>query len=142
MMEPVFFGSASLRGKRVLIRCNLNVPLKQDGSIEKDTCIRASIPTIRYVSSSGAKTILMGHLGNPHGRKKACLSMIPVGNRISTLLGLSVRVLDNCVGRSVRIIVDKMQDGEIVLLENLRFNSGEEKNCSAFARQLSELGDL
>lgn len=142
MQEPLFFESASLKGKRVLIRCDFNVPLNKDGTIETDTRIRASIPIIHYVSSTGAKTILMGHLGNPHGKRKAGLSMKPVGKHIAKLLGKPVRVLDNCVGRLIRKTIDQMSDGDIVLLENLRFNSGEEKNDSAFARQLSELGDI
>jgi phosphoglycerate kinase len=128
-------------GKRVLMRVDFNVPLK-DGKITDDTRIRAALPTINYVLEHNGKLILMSHLGRPKGDKKDEFRMNPVAERLSQLLGKKVQKLDELVGPAVKARVMEMNPGDVILLENTRFNPGETKNDPELALQLAELGEV
>jgi phosphoglycerate kinase len=128
-------------GKRVLVRVDFNVPM-EDGRIVDDTRIREAIPTIRNLVERRARVILMTHLGRPDGKVDDAYRTTPLGQRLSELIGRPVRHLDDCVGPAVEAAVEAMRDGEIVILENVRFHPGETKNDPAFARQLAALGEL
>jgi len=128
-------------GRRVLVRVDFNVPL-DGGRITDDRRITESLPTIAYLRGEGARVILASHLGRPGGRVKEELRLDPVARRLGELLGAPVRKLPDCVGPEVEAAVAAMRDGEVVLLENLRFHPGEEANDDAFARQLARLADL
>lgn len=135
-------GADELRGARVLVRVDFNVPLDADGCITDDTRIKAALPTIRYLQERGACTILCSHLGRPDGVVKPELSLKPVGNRLSELLGFPVPVADDCLGKEVDEAVECMHPGGLLLLENVRFYSAEEKNDRDFAQQLASVAQL
>ncbi|AHH05362.1 Phosphoglycerate kinase [Borrelia miyamotoi] len=128
-------------GKRALVRCDFNVPLK-DGNITDDTRIRAALPTIEYLKSQGARVVLMSHLGRPKGEKNLKYSLMPVAKRLSELLEQDVKMLPDCIGDEVSSVVSCMKNGEVVLLENIRFYKSEEENCDVFAKELSQNGDV
>jgi phosphoglycerate kinase len=128
-------------GKRVLVRVDFNVPMEA-GRIVDDSRIRAALPTIKELVERGARVILMTHLGRPDGQVDEAYRTTPLARRLTELLGRQVRHLDDCVGPAVEAAVKAMQDGDIVMLENVRFHSGETKNDPAFARQLAALGDV
>lgn len=134
----------SLRGKRVIVRCDLNVPL-QDGRITDDGRVRASLPTLRALIEQGARVIVCSHLGRPKGEPDPQYSLAPVAERLGELLGHPVAFATDTVGESARAAVSAAADGDVVLLENLRFNAGEtakdDAERGAFARSLAELGD-
>ncbi len=129
-------------GKRVLVRVDFNVPLNQTGTIEDDSRIRACLPTITYLTGHGARVILCSHLGRPQGKVDDHLRMGPVARRLSELLEKPVESLRMVTGPEVERAVSGMQDGDVVMLENLRFCPGEEENDPGFARDLSCLADL
>ena len=130
-----------VRGKRALVRVDFNVPL--DGPrISDDTRIRAALPTITHLSDGGAKVILMSHLGRPDGQVAEGLRLAPVAARLQELLGRPVATAPDCVGPAARAAVDALRDGDVLLLENLRFHPEEETNDPAFARELAALGDV
>ena len=128
-------------GKRVFLRADLNVPL-DDGRITDDTRIRASIPTIRYLLERGASVVLASHLGRPKGKVNDALRLKPVADRLSQLLGGSVRMTGDALGPGVHDAVGKLRPGELILLENLRFHGEEEANDPKFAKALADLADL
>jgi phosphoglycerate kinase len=131
-----------LAGRRVLMRVDFNVPIK-NGEIKEDTRIRASLPTIQYARQHGARAIVLcSHLGRPKGKPAAELSLRPVAERLSALLGTPVAFAADCVGEPARAAVDAAPNGGVVLLENLRFHPEEEKNDPAFAAQLASLADV
>jgi phosphoglycerate kinase len=130
-----------LKGKRVLTRVDFNVPLDEKSQITDDTRIRAALPTIKYLSEKGARVILASHLGRPKGKDEK-LRLDPVGAKLSELLGKPVKKLNDSIGPEVAAAVAAMQDGDVVLLENIRFYKEEEKNDPEFAKQLSALADL
>jgi len=133
---------SDLKGKRVLVRCDLNVPLSKEGAITDDTRIRGSMQTIKYLSSKGAKVLLSSHLGRPKGGYEKKASLAPIAPRISQLLGKEVKLVPDCVGVSVGKAVHEMKDGDVVLLENVRFYPEEEKNDKKFAKLLAKNADL
>lgn len=131
-----------LRGKRVLVRVDFNVPLDDKRKITDDTRIVESLPTIKYIMDNGGKVILMSHLGRPKGGVDPQFTLDPVAEKLSTLLKKDVKKLDECIGEDVEEAVRNMKDGDVILLENLRFHKEEEKNDPAFAKQLASLGDV
>lgn len=133
--------SADVRGKRVLCRVDFNVPL--DGStITDDTRIRAALPTIQWLRDHGARTVLCSHLGRPKGKVKDEFRLAPAAARLSELLDTPVEAVPTTIGPEAEVAVAEMQDGDIVLLENLRFDGREEANDPEFAAALARLGDL
>ncbi|MDE2573647.1 MAG: phosphoglycerate kinase [bacterium] len=130
-----------LRGKRVLVREDLNVPLKE-GAVRDDTRIRAALPTLRYLIEHGARTVVVSHLGRPDGLRKPELSLQPVAKALGQALGAEVRFCDEAVGAKAEAAVAALHDGQVLLLENLRFYPGEEANDPQFAAALAKLGDL
>jgi phosphoglycerate kinase len=132
-----------ISGKRLFIRVDFNVPLdKETGKVKDDARIRAAVPTIRHAIGKGAKVILASHLGRPDGRLVPELSLEPAGARLSQLLGKDVTFAHDCTGDGVRKLVSQMKEGQVVLLENLRFHAEEEANDDAFSRQLASLADV
>jgi phosphoglycerate kinase len=131
-----------IKGKRVFIRADFNVPLDDNLRITDDSRIRSTIPTINYAIDEGAKVILASHLGRPKGRPDPRYSLAPVAKRLHRLLGKDVIFAPDCVGPQVESLVDKMKDGDVLLLENLRYHVEEEKNDEEFARMLSQLADF
>lgn len=141
-MNKLSIDNVELKGKRVLVRVDFNVPLDENQNITDDRRITAALPTINKIISEGGKVILMSHLGRPKGQPKKEFSLKPVAVRLGELVDTNVKFADDCVGESVKSIVDRMQDGEVLLLENLRFHSEEEKNNPQFAEKLASLGDV
>lgn len=129
-------------GKKVLVRVDFNVPLNEKGEITDETRILAALPTIKYLIDHNAKVILMSHLGRPKGEVKAEFSLKPVAKRLSELLDTKVVFADDCIGEDAKAAVDSIEDGEVVLLENLRFHKEETKNDKEFAKELASLADI
>jgi phosphoglycerate kinase len=133
--------SSDLAGKRVLVRADFNVPLDDQGNITDDTRIRAALPTIQELTSKGAKVILCSHFGRPKGVDDS-LRLTPVAKRLSELLGKTVVKTDDCIGDEAAAKVGALQNGDVLLLENVRFYKEEEKNDPEFAKKLASLADL
>ncbi|MGE5400122.1 MAG: phosphoglycerate kinase [Ignavibacteriales bacterium] len=141
-MNKLSIDQVDLKGKRVLVRVDFNVPLDENLNITDDIRITSSLPTIKKIIAEGGKAILMSHLGRPKGQPNPKYSLKPAAKRLSELLGKEVKIAPDCVGEEVKKMVDSMKDGDVLLLENLRFHAEEEKNNPEFAKQLSELGDI
>ncbi len=131
-----------LKGKRVLMRVDFNVPTDQENNILDDAKITAALPTINYVLAQGGKLILMSHLGRPGGKKNGKYSLDKVASHLSLLLNMPVFKLDDCIGEEVQERVQNLSEGQVLLLENVRYYAGEEKNDPEFSRQLASLGDV
>ena len=131
-----------LKGKRVIVRCDFNVPLDNNGEITDEKRIVSSLPTIRYILDQGAKLILMSHLGRPKGKVVPEMSLAAVAKSLSIHLGREVRLAPDCVGPEVEEIVRSMKDGAVVLLENLRYHAAETENDPDFSRKLASLADV
>lgn len=131
-----------LKGKRVLMRVDFNVPTDKENKILDDAKITAALPTIKYVLAQGGRLILMSHLGRPGGKKNGKYSLDKVGDHLSSLLDLPVIKMDDCIGEEVQEAVQKLQKGQVLLLENVRYYEGEEKNDPEFSRQLAALGEV
>lgn len=130
-----------IKGKRVFIRADFNVPLDDNLTITDDGRIRSTLPTIDYAIDEGAKVILSSHLGRPKGKADPRFTLAPVAKRLQRLLGKEVIFAPDCIGPHVESIVSKMKEGDVLLLENLRFHPGEERNDEEFARALARLAD-
>lgn len=132
-----------VKGKRVLARCDFNVPLK-DGEITNDKRIVAALPTIKYLMENGAKVILCSHLGRPKGEYKPEFSLAPVAKRLSEYLGVEVKLAEdeNVVGENAKAMAAELKDGEVMLLENVRFRKEETKNEENFSKELASLADI
>ncbi len=132
----------SLKGKKVLVRVDFNVPMTSDLKVSDDKRIVESLPTIKKILAEGGAVILMSHLGRPKGKPTPEFSLKPVAERLATLIGKEVKFASDCVGKPARAAVDALKPGEVLLLENLRFHAEEEKNDEAFAKELASLGDV
>lgn len=141
MNEKKTMNDVEVNGKRVFVRVDFNVPM-EDGNITDDTRIRAALPTIKHLIDEGAKVILASHLGRPKGEVVEEMRLTAVGTRLAELLGKPVMKLDESVGETVQKIVSMMNDGDVVLLENVRFHKGEEKNDAELAKQFAELAEV
>ncbi len=131
-----------VRGKRVLVRVDFNVPLTKEGGIADDTRVRSAMPTINYLLAHGARVILMSHLGRPKGQVKPELSLRVVAERLEKTMDTPVFFVPDCVGEAAEQAAAALRDGEVLLLENLRFHPEEEKNDPDFARALAKLGEI
>ena len=132
----------SLRGKKVFIRVDFNVPQDDQGNVTEDTRIVGAVPSIKYALDQGARVVLASHLGRPKGEKKPKYTMTPATKRLSELLGCEVKQAPDCFGPEVTALVDALQPGEALMLENVRFYGGEEKNDAEFARNLANGCDI
>ena len=130
-----------LPGKRALVRVDFNVPMA-DGKVTDDTRLRAALPTIARLRKGGAKAVLMSHFDRPKGVRVPSMSLAPIAAPLSDLVGFEVRFVDDCIGGKVAQAVSAMREGDVILLENLRFHPGEEENDPAFAAALAANGDL
>ena len=132
-----------LSGKKVLVRVDFNVPLDKDRNITDDNRIRAALPTIRYLLDQNAKVILMSHLGRPSGTGfEEAYSMAPVAKRLGELLNMEIKLAKDVIGESAKALVEDIKEGEIVLLENVRFHKEEKKNDPEFAKALASFGEV
>ena len=130
-----------VNGKKVLVRCDFNVPLDENKNITSDNRIVAALPTIKYLMEHGAKVILCSHLGRPKGKVNPDFSLAPVAKRLSELLNKEVKLASDIIGDSAKELTSQMQSGDVVLLENVRFDEREEKNDSEFSKELASLTD-
>jgi phosphoglycerate kinase len=140
-MQKLSIRDLDLKGKRAFIRVDFNVPIK-DGKVQDDTRIRAAIPTIDYATEHGARVILASHLGRPKGERVEKYSLRPVAHHLSTLLSQPVEFVDDCLDEVVREKAEALKDGDVLVLENVRFHAEEEKNDEAFAKELASLCDV
>jgi phosphoglycerate kinase len=134
----------NVNGKRVLVRCDFNVPMDKEGNITDDARIKGALPTINYLIKNGARVILMSHLGRPKGEAKPEYSLEPVAKRLADLLNKEVTFAadDNVVGESAKTAVSQMKDGDVVLLQNVRYRKEETKNAEGFSKELAKLGEI
>ncbi|HNY50157.1 MAG TPA: phosphoglycerate kinase [Smithella sp.] len=137
-----YIDQIDMKGKKVFLRVDFNVPMDKECNVTSDKRVRASVPTIHYALEKGAKLIVASHLGRPKGKRVAEMSLKPVVKVLSDLVKKPVTFVDDCVGPAVEAAVGKMKEGDIILLENLRFHPGEDKNDPEFARQLAALCDV
>ena len=133
--------TADLAGKRALVRVDFNVPM-DGGQITDDTRLRSALPTIHFLSGKGAKVVLLAHFDRPKGKRVPEMSLKPVVEALSALVGQPVAFADDCIGAEAAAVIDGLPNGGVALLENIRFHAGEEKNDPAFAAELAKNGDL
>ena len=141
-MSKLSISDLDINGKRLFMRVDFNVPLDETGRVTNDSRIQAALPTIRYALDHGARLVLASHLGRPKGKPNPKYSLAPAAHRLSELLGTEVKLARDSVGEEVRPQVDALQSGEALMLENVRFHAGEEKNDPEYASQLAELADV
>lgn len=141
-MQKKTLSDISCKGKRVLMRVDFNVPLDENGAITNDKRIVEALPSIRRIMESGGRLILMSHLGRPKGKVQESLTLAPVAQRLGELLDTSVVMAGDCIGTEAMQQALALQDGEVMLLENLRFHPEEEKNDPGFARELASMGEI
>ncbi len=142
MMRKLTVRDLPVTGKRVLTRVDFNVPLDKEGHVADSTRIEASLPTIRYMIEKGARVILMSHLGRPKGKRVESMSLRPVAAKLSTFLRKEVAFAEDCIGEPARRVALSLKDGDVALLENLRFHPEEEADDDSFSRELASLGEL
>jgi len=140
-MNKLTVEDLDLKGKHVLMRVDFNVPL-ESGKVANDKRIRAALPTIKYIINAGGKLILMSHLGRPKGKRVPELSLEPCATVLNALLGRKVEFVDDCIGKTVEDAVESLDEGDILLLENLRYYPGETENDPDFAAKLAQFGDV
>lgn len=131
-----------LKGKKVLVRCDFNVPLDEQGNITDNRRIVGALPTIQYLLDQNCKIILCSHLGRPKGEVKKEFSLAPVAKELSKLIGKEVKLAEDVIGKSAKALTANMQEGEIVLLENVRFEAGEEKNDETLSKEFASMADI
>lgn len=141
-MKPMHVRDLDLKGKRVFVRTDYNVPLDDSGEVTDDFRIRASLPTIEFLLEQGASVILASHLGRPKGAVVPEMSLAPVAHKLSQLVSTEVIFAPDCVGAQVQRLADKLVPGQILLLENLRYHAAETKNDPEFSKQLAALADI
>ncbi|RFM24278.1 MAG: phosphoglycerate kinase, partial [Candidatus Thermochlorobacter aerophilum] len=141
-MNKKTIADIDVSGKRVLVRVDFNVPLDKSGRVEDDTRIRESLPTIQTLIKNRARVILMSHLGRPKGKRAMEFSLKPAAERLSQLLGQPVQMANDCIGPEVEQQALSLKDGEVLMLENLRFYNDEEDNNPEFAKKLAALGEI
>ena len=142
MKARQFIEDLDLKGRRVLIRVDFNVPLDENQKITDNARIAAALPSIRRIIESGGKCILMSHLGRPKGQRVESMSLKPAAEELSLLLEKNVSLAPDCIGSEVEKMVSQMEEGELLLLENLRFHQGETKNDQQFCEALARLGEV
>lgn len=140
-MSMRFLDQLDIKGKRLLVRVDYNVPLK-NGLVQDDTRIKGSLGTIRYALENGAALVLCSHLGKPKGKPDPALSLKPAAERLSELIGREVRMAPDCVGAKVEAMARALKPGEVLMLENLRFHEGETKNDPEFSAALARMGEI
>ena len=141
-MKKLTIDEVNLKNKKVLVRVDFNVPLDENQNITNDMRIRASLPTIKKIINDGGMAILMSHLGRPKGGKDPKFSMKPTAVRLGELLGKEVKFVDDCIGDEVKAVVSSMKPGDVTVLENVRFHTGETKNDPELSKELAALGDV
>jgi len=141
-MAKQTIANINVKGKRVFMRVDFNVPLDKKGNITNDRRIQMALPSIKKVIAGGGRLILASHLGRPKDTRDDKYSLAPTAKRLGELLGKKVKLAPDCIGPEVKAMVDSMKDGEVIVLENVRFHPGETKNDPQFAQQLAELADL
>jgi len=141
-MKKKTIDQIELNNKRVLVRVDFNVPLDEQLNVTDDKRIVESLPTIKKIIAEGGKAILMSHLGRPKGKVNPKYSLAPAAKKLSELIGKAVILAPDCIGSEVKVLAENMKNGDVFLLENLRFHEEEEKNDPAFAKQLAELGEV
>lgn len=142
MLNKKTIEDIDVNGKRVLVRCDFNVPQDEEGNITDDRRIIAALPTIKYLMEHNAKVILCSHLGRPKGEFNMKYSLKPIAKRLSELLGKKVHMADDVIGDSAKCLVASLREGDVMLLENVRFHKEEEANDMAFSKALAELADV
>lgn len=140
-MEKRSVRQATVRGRRVLVRVDFNVPLTAAGEVADDRRIVEALPTLHHLQTAGARTILLSHLGRPGGRADPKFSLRPVARKLSSLLGQPVPLASDCIGMNALQAITRLQNGGVLMLENLRFHPGEEGNDPSFAQELAQLGE-
>ena len=141
-MDKMVVSDINFRGKKALVRVDFNVPLDKNLNITDDRRIVESLPTIRKIMADGGRTILCSHLGRPKGKRAPEMSLKPAAKRLSELLHKDVKFAPDCIGAETKKMADALKNGEVLLLENLRYHNEEEKNDLAFAQQLADLADI
>ncbi len=142
MLNKKTIEDIDVSGKKVLVRCDFNVPLDADKNITDENRIVGALPTIKYLIDKGAKVILCSHLGRPKGEFNEKYSLKPVAKRLSEVLGQEVKMADDVIGESAKKLASSLKDGEVMLLENVRFHKEEEKNDKAFAKELASMAEI
>ncbi|MCI4364151.1 MAG: phosphoglycerate kinase [Thermoplasmata archaeon] len=142
MAEKRSVRQATVRGRRVLVRVDFNVPLTGSGEVADDRRIVEALPTLHHLQTAGARTILLSHLGRPDGRKDPRLSLRPVARKLSSVLGQPVPLAEDCIGINALQAAARLQNGGFLLLENLRFHPGEEENDPTFVQELAQVGEV
>ena len=140
-MKKITVEDLDINGKRILMRVDFNVPL-EGGKVANDKRIKAALPTIKYIVEKGGKLVLMSHLGRPKGTRVPEMSLKPCAAVLSRLLGKEVAFVDDCIGEAVETAVNGLNDGEVLLLENLRYYKEETDNDAEFAGKVGKLGDI